>query len=168
MKRILTLFLAAILLSSCSASWHIKKAKNKCPECFSDSIIVEYKDSIIYRDTLINISFQDFLEVDTVPEIKYDTVFVDKVKKILPSFDTIILEKNGLKTNVSMFKGRLFVRTDVDSSYIFELKDSIKILNKETTKTETVIVKEKSTIKQIFIYVVIALAIILLIILFKK
>lgn len=74
--------LLAITLSSCSASWHLKKAIKKDPLILRKDTIISY-DTIItppteYRDTVV------LKQIDTLEIVK------DKLKvKVFRSFDTI-------------------------------------------------------------------------------
>lgn len=162
------LLILLILFSSCSGSWHIQRAEKLCPECFKSEIQIEYKDSIIYRDTIIELDFTDFLELDTTPDIRYEKVFIDNKIKILPTFDTIITEKRGLIANIWMNKGKLGYRFEVDSTTYYQLKDSISVLNRIITETNTVKIENKDGFRQYFIYGVVLLGLILLIVIFKK
>lgn len=63
MKRILIAFLAIILLSSCSARWHVKKAMKLDPSIFVTKI-----DTI--RDTV----YIEVASIDTVFKYNMDTV----------------------------------------------------------------------------------------------
>jgi len=172
MNRILIVFFSIIILSGCSssklASYHIKKAKKSCPECFEQTYRIEYKDTIIYKDTTIELLLSDFLEIDTTPVIKFETEYVDKIVKIYPTFDTIIKSNKGLTAKIWMKRGRLNASFDVDSTLIHELKDSIRVLIKETTKTNTVITEEKTDVRKYFVYGVILLLLVLLIVILKK
>lgn len=78
----LTLVASAIILSSCSAQWHLKKAVQKDPLILKKDTIISY-DTIItppteYRDTVV------LKQIDTLEIVK------DKLKvKVFRSFDTI-------------------------------------------------------------------------------
>jgi hypothetical protein len=149
MRYILISFL--IIFSGCSAGWHIKRAEQKCPDCFKSEIKIEYRDTTIILDTLISVDFSDFLEFDTIPEIVYEKEYVNKLVKILPTFDTIIRQQNGLTAKIWMKKGILGANFEVDSTYIYHLQDSITILNQVITKTNTVKIEKEVTFKQYFI-----------------
>lgn len=163
-------FLVFVLLvfSGCSAGWHIKRAEQIEPGIFKPTI--EYRDTIIKLDTLISIDFSDFLDIDTTPNIVYETEYIDKVVKISASFDTIINVNRGLTAKFWMNKGRFGAKFEIDSSYIFHLEDSIKGLNKIITNT--VIIENKATFKDYFkevgIIVILILFIILMIVIFRR
>jgi len=163
-----SLIFVLLLFAGCSGNWHLQRAEKLCPECFKSDITVQYKDSIIYRDTLIELSINDFLELDTTPNIRYEKVFIDKKIKILPTFDTIITEKRGLIANIWMTKGTLHATFEVDSSLIYLFQDSITVLNKIITQTNTVKIEKQGTFKQYFIYLIIILALGFLIVIFKR
>lgn len=170
MRYILILFL--LIFSGCSAGWHIKRAEQKEPGLFKSEVQIEYRDTIIHLDTLINIDFTDFLEFDTVPDIVYEKVYIDKVLKLLPTFDTIIKTEKGLTAKIWMKKGVLNANFDVDSTYIYHLQDSISILNQVITKKNTVKIEKEATFKQYFIagvvLVFLMLFTVILLAIFKK
>ena len=84
-KNWLALLTTTILLSSCGAQWHLKKAIKK------DPTILE-KDTVVVVDTLVTAP----VEVkDTITLEKRDTLVLtrDRLKlKIVRSFDTIAVE----------------------------------------------------------------------------
>jgi hypothetical protein len=162
------LFILLILFSSCSGSWHIQRAEKLCPECFKSEVQIEYKDSIIYRDTIIELSFNDFLELDTTPDIRYEKVYIDNKIKILPTFDTIITEVRGLDARIWMNKGNLGYRFTIDSTTYYQLKDSISVLNKIITQTNTVKIEKQTPFKEYLLILVVILALGFLIVIFKK
>lgn len=162
--RVFFIIIVLGLLSGCSSGWYIKKARQKCPECFETSIVI--KDTIIKIDTTFLLDFSDYVEVDTMPVIKYDTILKNKVHYLQPSFDTIIKVNDGLTAKIWMKKGRLGANFKVDSGLIYRLQDSIKILQKTEHKTE--IIQKEAGIKQYFIYIGVILVLILLIFIFKK
>jgi len=150
----LTFYLIVILLfSSCSASWHVKRAEWKQPDIFkskTDTIIkIEYSDLLVKLDTIINVI------------LPRDTVKIDSLvfRTLRPSFDKIV-KKNGIITaNVWMVKGRLNVETYLDSAMIYLLQTKIrvkdakikelKIINNENTVT---IEKQSTKIKTFLIW----------------
>lgn len=74
-----------LLLSSCSANWHLKRAIKKDP-----SILI--KDTVTVRDTLVS----ETISTDTLIVSKpSDTITIEKDRlriKILRSFDTLRVE----------------------------------------------------------------------------
>jgi hypothetical protein len=100
MKRILIALLALILLSGCSASWHVKRATRLDPTIFSLDSIVKI-DTFIYEipkvhetvryDTLIEIQAVDPI---TLKEyiIKYE-IRNDTIKIECPDTEVIFKEK---------------------------------------------------------------------------
>ena len=170
MRYILILFL--LIFSGCSASWHIKRAEQKEPGIFKPTVKIEYKPVYIPIDTNINIDFSDFLDIDTTPNIVYKTEYIDKKIKIYPSFDTIINVNRGLTAKFWMNNGRFGARFEIDSSYIFHLQDSIRMLNKEITNTNTLKIEKEATFKQYFIagvvLVFLVLFVMILMAIFKK
>jgi len=84
-KNWLALLITTILLNSCGAQWHLKKAIKK------DPTILE-KDTVVVVDTLVTAP----VEVkDTITLEKRDTLVLtrDRLKlKIVRSFDTIAVE----------------------------------------------------------------------------
>jgi hypothetical protein len=98
---------------------------------------------------------------------KYDTIIINNIQYLQPSFDTIIDVNEGLTAKIWLEKGRLGSRFDIDSSLIFQLQDSIKMLQKTGYKIEYV-EKESKGFERYFVYIVIILGLILLIFIFKK
>ena len=89
MKRILTAFLSILLLSGCSASFHIKQAKRLDPSLFQtkteiqrDTLIVEVPTVLerVKIDTLV-----ELVQVDPITNIK--TVIKYKIQN-----DTIMID----------------------------------------------------------------------------
>ena len=164
MNKFFIIIILGLIISGCSASWHIRKAEQKCPECFAQKILVEYRDTTINIDTTFLIEFKDYLTIDTVPVITYEKEYIDKIVKILPTFDTIIKDERGLSAKIWMKKGKLQAKFNIDSSYIFRLQDSIIVLNKIITKTNTVKVEKKT---QFLTYLIWVSAILILLFLIK-
>jgi len=164
MNKFFIIIILGLIISGCSASWHIRKAEQKCPECFAQKILVEYRDTTINIDTTFLIEFKDYLTIDTVPVITYEKEYIDKIVKILPTFDTIIKDERGLTAKIWMKKGNLQAKFSIDSSYIFHLQDSIIILNKIITQTNTVKTEKKP---QFLTYLIWISAILILLFLIK-
>jgi hypothetical protein len=82
MKPLLPI-LAALLLTSCSANWHLKKAIAKDPSILTEGVVIER-----VTDTITVITPE--LQVDTVHEWSVDTVttYVDRVR-IRTKVDTV-------------------------------------------------------------------------------
>ena len=163
MNRFFIIIILGLVLGSCSANWHIRKAEQKCPECFKSKTLIEYRDTTIHIDTTFLLKFNDSLFIDTVPIITYEKEYVNKIVKILPTFDTIISQNNGLTAKICMNKGKLGASFNVDSSYIFQLKDSIKVLNKIITNYNTIKVENKPKFLTYLIWICISLALLFLI-----
>lgn len=163
MKRVFFIIVIfGLICSGCSSAWYIKKARQKCPECFQTI----KKDTTIVIDTTFTIEISDYIEIDTAPVFKYDTIIINNIKYLQPSFDTIFNVNEGLTAKIWLEKGRLGSRFDIDSSLIFQLQDSIKVLQKIEHKTE-IIEKESKGFERYFIYTIIILILILLIFIFK-
>ena len=164
MRLFFIVVIFGLISSGCSSAWYIKKARQKCPECFETTIVK--KDTTIKIDTTFYIDFADYIELDTAPVIKYDTIYQNNVQYLQPSFDTIIKANEGLTAKIWLKKGRLGAKFDIDSTLIYRLQDSIKILQKTEHKTE--IIQKETNFKQYFIYIAIILGLVLLIFIFKK
>jgi hypothetical protein len=83
MRRLSTAFALLILLTGCSANWHLKRAIQKNPAILTDGVVVER-----VTDTIEVITPE--LRVDTLHRFSRDTVttYVDRVK-IRTKVDTI-------------------------------------------------------------------------------
>jgi len=164
MRLFFIVVIFGLISSGCSSAWYIKKARQKCPECFETTIVK--KDTTIKIDTTFYIDFADYIELDTTPVIKYDTIYQNNVQYLQPSFDTIIDVSENITAKIWMINGRLGFKFDVASTLPYHLQDSIKIPQKTEHKTE--IIQKETNIKQYFIYIAIILGLVLLIFIFKK
>lgn len=86
------LLIAAITLSSCSASWHIKRAVKKDPTILkATEVTITHRDTILVRDTLYykgvdtSISF----DIDSIRERFREVVLNDSTRI------RVLLQKNG-------------------------------------------------------------------------
>jgi hypothetical protein len=74
-----------VLLSSCSAQWHLKKAVQK------DPFILE-RDTMVVRDTVV---VPPVVITDTVTTRQHDTIVVEKDRlkvRIVKKLDTLIID----------------------------------------------------------------------------
>ena len=81
----LTALIIALLLSSCSAQWHLKKAVKKNPSLLS-------KDTVVVTDTIVTapVSVRDTITLQQRDTI---TITKDRLKvNIVRSFDTIMVD----------------------------------------------------------------------------
>jgi hypothetical protein len=147
-NKIFIVLVLGLMLSGCSSSWHIKKARKICPECFEmDTTITELvikKDTIIRLDTLILVA----LPPDT---IKIDSLIFKTLK---PNIKPFTKKEGIITTKVEMIRGRLFVTSFLDSTYLYRLRESIRIkdaqitiLKKESVKQTVIIEKQNKLIK---------------------
>ena len=83
--RWLYLLTISVLLSSCSAKWHLKKAVQKDPSLLkSDTLVVQ--DTVVVPPVVIT---------DTVTTKQHDTIVVQKDRlkvRIVKKLDTLIIE----------------------------------------------------------------------------
>ena len=82
-----------LLLSSCSAQWHLKKAVQKDP-------MILRKDTLVVQDTLV-----------VPPVVLKDTV-------TLKQHDTIVIEKDRLKVKIVKVNDTLIIDAKCDSDTI--------------------------------------------------
>ena len=98
MKRF-SLFILVLIFSGCSSTYHVNKAREKCPECFElDTTITEV---VFKKDTIIKI------DTNILVLLPRDTV---KITKVIPKYVTFepITRKNGIITvEVFVNKGEL-------------------------------------------------------------
>ena len=125
------------LFSSCSATWHIKRAKAKQPELFT------YKETLKI-DTLIK-------EVATV-----DTVFKQKT-------DTLIqfVQKDSIHNEVII---RYKYNTLTDSVFIEVDCPDNEVITKEVIKTQTVEIKPSLWEKFLYFFMGVALLYVILVV----
>jgi len=142
MNRFFIIIILGLILSGCSTNWYIGKAKKKCPDCFNlDTTINEivFKlDTTIKLDTFIWIK----LPADT---IKIDSIIFRDIK---PSFPKIIKKNGIITTEISMLKGELKVKSYLEDSLYYHLKDSIRIKDALIYKLKTINIKQNITIKE--------------------
>lgn len=93
------IILASILLSSCSAQWHLKRAIKKDPSILKETRVVVL-DTIVIRDSII--------AIDTF---------------VLRDIDTMVIEKEGIKTQIIRYKDRFIVKQEIKSDTIFRSKE---------------------------------------------
>jgi hypothetical protein len=93
------LIIASIVLTSCSAEWHLKRAIKKDPSILKPITIVVL-DTIIIRDSIIGIDTFVMMEIDTM-----------------------VIEKEGIKTQIIRYKNRFIVKQEIKSDTIFRSKE---------------------------------------------
>lgn len=134
--------LLLLVISSCSASWHIKKAKAKDPDLFT------YNETVKI-DTLI----QEVTKVDTLFRKKVDTLIQ-------------FVQKDSLKREIQI---KYKYNTITDSVFIEVDCPDVEVITKEVVKTNTVEIKPNIWDKLIyFIGGVVLLFVILLVIRFTR
>jgi hypothetical protein len=107
------IFILAIVLSGCSAQWHIKRAIAKDPSILTEKIITIF-DTIIVKE--------GFQRIDT---------FVTK------EVDTLLIREKGVNTQIIRFKDRLIVKTEVknDTIRIIKAIKDYQLIYKEKSKS---------------------------------
>jgi len=96
-----TIFILAIVLSGCSAQWHLKRAIVKDPSILTEKIVTII-DTIIVKE--------GFQRIDT---------FVTK------ETDTLLIYEKGVNVQIIRFKDRIIVKTEVKNDTI-RIKKTIK------------------------------------------
>jgi len=142
MKKLTFYLIAILFLSSCSATWHVNRAKKIDPLCFKyDTTINE----IVFKlDTVIKI------DTTILVLLPRDTVRIDTVIKELKRYSfKPIYAKNGIITaKVSMNNGILHVSSYLDSTIWYHYKDEILIRDALITKLKTINTKQTITIQK--------------------
>jgi putative Mn2+ efflux pump MntP len=107
------IFILAIVLSGCSAQWHIKRAIAKDPSILTEKIVT-ILDTIIVKE--------GFQRIDT---------FVTK------EVDTLLIHEKGVNTQIIRFKDRLIVKTEVknDTIRIIKAIKDYQLIYKEKPKS---------------------------------
>lgn len=138
MKYILLL----LLLSGCSAEYHLKKAIEK------DSGILETEADTITRietkaaDTLI------IRETKTVFKLRTDTVRITETIEQVFTFDTI-RATNGIANAITwMTSGNVNLETWAATDTIIKLKDTIKVKQKIITKYRDITKTQQAKIQK--------------------
>lgn len=84
-----------LVLSGCSAQWHLKQAIKKDP-----TILIE--DTIIYRDTIV---------------IRDSIVSLDTF--VMAQIDTISIENEGIRTDIIRYYDRFIVKQEIKSDTMY-------------------------------------------------
>jgi hypothetical protein len=135
------IIILSLLLSGCSATWHIQKAVQKKPNILKTDTIV--KNITTKRDTTI------LLDTNITVLLPRDTV---RIERILSKYVTLdpIKEKNGIITvEACINNGKLNILSYLDSTMIYRYKDSLLIKDaiisnlREITVEQGVIIEEK-------------------------
>jgi len=107
------IFILAIVLSGCSAQWHIKRAIAKDPSILTEKIVTII-DTIIVKE--------GFQRIDT---------FVTK------EVDTLLIREKGVNTQIIKFKNRLIIKTEVknDTIRIIKAIKDFQLVYKERPKS---------------------------------
>ena len=107
-------FILAIVLSGCSAQWHIKRAIVKDPSILT-SKVVTILDTIIVKE--------GFQRIDT---------FVTK------EIDTLLIREKGINTHIIRFKNRIIVKTEVknDTIRIIKAIKDFQVIYKDKPKSK--------------------------------
>ena len=166
MKNIFIVFIFGLILSGCSASWHVQRAKQLDPDIFNTKLETKIVNIKVPLDTTLKFHLKDKLYLDTLIDIRYIEKVVNNKINILPSFDTVIKQNNGLTAKIWMNEGQLYANLELDSIFYYNLKDSIRAEIKQEKEITTIITKKERTFKDWFkitLFVVVFIIAILLI-----
>lgn len=151
MKTIL-IGIIALLLSSCSAQWHLQRALEIDPTIIKSTSIK--LTEVHKRDTLIFINRPVILAMPRDTARIDSTVFTD----IKPSFGPIVKKQGIVTLTVEMIEGRLKAFATVDSTMIYDLKFQVRIkdaiIDRQTTviKENTIVIdKYEGLLKKIIL-----------------
>jgi hypothetical protein len=144
MKKHFIVLILGLVLSGCSTSWHIKKAEQKCPECFESSldtiINIIKKDTIIKIDTTILLDFSDYIEIDEPIKIR------DTIVKLKPFISDVITKtKEGVIVKIWVKNNRILANIDIDTSLRFHYKQQLR-LKDALIQRHVEVIREKNTI----------------------
>lgn len=116
-------FAALMFFSSCSAQWHLQRAIEKDPSIIKSKTIVLKETH--KRDTLI------FFHKSILLPIPKDTARIDTVitKDTTLNIKPIVKKQGIVTLKVSVKNGRLQAFATVDSTIIYNLRDSIRLKN---------------------------------------
>ena len=146
MKK-LTYLILLLFLSSCSASFHVRKAKQKCPECFKlDTTITETiirLDTIIHIDTTFIIDFNESLDISEPITIKTEPVKFNNF-----SSDTVIKTNKGIEAKIWIKNGRINAEITTDTTLTLIYKDSVLLKDAIIRELRTVNINQGITIKE--------------------
>lgn len=142
MKKLIVILILGSILSGCSASWYLKKAEKKCPECFERDTTIN--NNIIKKDTIIYIdsTFLIYLPTDT---IRISIPFED-----LNSLNTDTIKSNDgiINTEITVSDGAVHIMNNLDSAIIYRLQDSILIKDAIISNQKEVIIEQGITIEK--------------------
>ena len=106
-------FILAIVLSGCSAQWHIKRAIAKDPSILTEKIVTII-DTIIVKE--------GFQRIDTF---------------VTSEIDTFLIHEKGVNVHITRFKDRIIVKTEVKNDTIRIIKSikDFQLIYKEKPKS---------------------------------
>lgn len=132
MKSILAV-LIVVVLSSCSAQWHLNRAVEKDPNIVKSTVLT--LKEVHRRDTLVVFSKTVLLQMP------HDTARIDSIviKDTTISFGPIVKKQGIITLSVKMNMGRLIAFATVDSTMIYNLRDSIRLKNALVDRQNTII-----------------------------
>ncbi|MDA3778802.1 MAG: hypothetical protein PF487_00980 [Bacteroidales bacterium] len=138
MRKIGIILLLFIISSSCSTSYYVNKAKDKCPECFKQDTTITNK--VIRSDTIIRLDTSFFVKVKT------DTI--EKKINIKNNLDTITEKKDGMNLKIWINDGILGYKFWFDDNIEVQLNKEIKIKDAKITKLRTININKGITINE--------------------
>lgn len=140
MKKIVLGLILGLVISGCSSSWHIQKAKKICPECFDMDTTI--KEIVFKLDTVIH------LDTNILVLLPRDTVKIEKLIPINRNFKKIIKKQGIITTEVEAIKGMLRINSYLDSSFIYNLQTEIRVKDAIIKELREVKIKQTVTIEK--------------------
>ena len=95
MERIITIIITAILLTNCSANWHLKRAIKKNP-------LLLQKDTLVINDTILT------------KEVSKDTLI-----HLNTLYDTLRIEKENLRVKLIRVNDSIYIRGECLTDTIY-------------------------------------------------
>lgn len=120
-----------LLLSSCSATWHIDRAIKKDPSILKPDTIIKYDTTIIFKDRIL-----------------YDTF-------VTTEYDTVVMQDSFVYTKVIRIKDKIKVYTKCNGDTI-RIKETItlppRVIKEDNSLNENILLFTIAVVILLFLY----------------
>jgi len=120
-----------LLLSSCSATWHINRAIKKDPSILKPDTIIKYDTTIIFKDRIL-----------------YDTF-------VTTEYDTVVMQDSFVYTKVIRIKDKIKVYTKCKGDTI-RIKETItlppRVIKEDNSLNENILLFAIAVVILLFLY----------------
>lgn len=120
-----------LLLSSCSATWHINRAIKKDPSILKPDTIIKYDTTIIFKDRIL-----------------YDTF-------VTTEYDTVVMQDSFVYTKVIRIKDKIKVYTKCKGDTV-RIKETItlppRVIKEDNSLNENILLFAIAVVILLFLY----------------